>query len=120
MTVPEPLTPEDTTIVMIDYAVDFANLLRSHDLGTPINTSSDWPSGRYEAGVTGPRRRLSAQPRNVAGGCFPASESRNQSWNSESISPNGSPCSSSGIQALPRPSAEARLSGRAPARSALQ
>jgi len=37
VTVPEPLTPEDTTIVLIDHAVGFANLLRSHDLGTHIN-----------------------------------------------------------------------------------
>ncbi|MBF0687509.1 MAG: isochorismatase family protein [Cellulomonas sp.] len=39
MTVPEPLTPESTTIVMIDHAVGFANLLRSHDLGTHINNT---------------------------------------------------------------------------------
>jgi nicotinamidase-related amidase len=37
MPVPEPLTPENTTIVLIDHAVGFANLLRSHDLGTHIN-----------------------------------------------------------------------------------
>lgn len=37
MTVPDPLTPENTTVVLIDHAVGFANLLRSHDLGTHIN-----------------------------------------------------------------------------------
>ncbi|WP_405970377.1 hypothetical protein OG496_09195 [Streptomyces sp. NBC_00988] len=37
MTVPEPLTPENVTIVMIDHAVGFANLMRSHDLGTHFN-----------------------------------------------------------------------------------
>lgn len=37
MTVPDPLTPENITIVLIDHAVGFANLLRSHDLGTHIN-----------------------------------------------------------------------------------
>lgn len=37
MSVPEPLTPENTTVVLIDHAVGFANLLRSHDLGTHIN-----------------------------------------------------------------------------------
>jgi nicotinamidase-related amidase len=37
MTVPSRLTPDNTTIVLIDHAVGFANLLRSHDLGTHIN-----------------------------------------------------------------------------------
>ncbi|MGB3373966.1 MAG: hypothetical protein WBA87_02345, partial [Microbacterium sp.] len=37
MSVPEPLTPENTTIVLVDHAVGFANLLRSHDLDTHIN-----------------------------------------------------------------------------------
>lgn len=37
MTVPEPLTPENTTIVLVDHAVGFANLLRSYDLGAHIN-----------------------------------------------------------------------------------
>ncbi|OPG08813.1 isochorismatase family protein [Microbispora sp. GKU 823] len=27
-----PLSPDDTTVVLVDYAVGFANLLRSHDL----------------------------------------------------------------------------------------
>jgi nicotinamidase-related amidase len=33
----DPLTPEDTTIVLIDYAVGFANILRSHDLALHVN-----------------------------------------------------------------------------------
>ncbi|GAA3939195.1 isochorismatase family protein [Microbacterium soli] len=37
MTIPEPLTPENTTIILVDHAVGFANLLRSHDLGAHIN-----------------------------------------------------------------------------------
>ncbi|WP_214411291.1 isochorismatase family protein [Sphaerisporangium fuscum] len=32
----EPLTPANTTIVLIDFAVGFANVLRSHDLPTHI------------------------------------------------------------------------------------
>ena len=30
-TLPEPLTPENTTVVLVDHAVGFANVLRSHD-----------------------------------------------------------------------------------------
>ncbi len=37
MPVPEPLTPENTTVVLVDHAVGFANLLRSHDLDDHIN-----------------------------------------------------------------------------------
>ncbi|MFC5500882.1 isochorismatase family protein [Lysinimonas soli] len=33
----EPLTPDDTTIIMIDHAVGFANILRSHDLPLHLN-----------------------------------------------------------------------------------
>lgn len=33
----DPLTPENTTIVLVDYAVGFANILRSHDLTSHIN-----------------------------------------------------------------------------------
>ncbi len=33
----EVLTPENTTIILIDYAVGFANLLRSQDVATHIN-----------------------------------------------------------------------------------
>lgn len=33
----DPLTPEDTTIVLVDHAVGFANVLRSHDTGQHIN-----------------------------------------------------------------------------------
>ena len=33
----EPLTPENTTIVLIDHAVGFANILRSHDLALHLN-----------------------------------------------------------------------------------
>lgn len=113
MTDPEPLTPEDTTIVMIDYAVDFANLLRSHDLGTPINTSSDWPSGRYEAGVTGPRRRLSAQL-----GTWPAAASRQVNPGTSPGTANRSartdhlahlPASRLSLDPLPRPACPAGL-----------
>ena len=35
--VPEPLTPANTTVVLIDHAVGFANLLRSHDTATHVN-----------------------------------------------------------------------------------
>jgi nicotinamidase-related amidase len=34
---PEALTPQNTTIVLVDFAVGFANLLRSHDLGDHLN-----------------------------------------------------------------------------------
>lgn len=33
----DSLTPEDTTVVLVDYAVGFANVLRSRDLGEHIN-----------------------------------------------------------------------------------
>ena len=33
----EPLTPENTTVVLVDYAVGFANLLRSHELSEHLN-----------------------------------------------------------------------------------
>jgi nicotinamidase-related amidase len=33
----EPLTPENTTIILIDHAVGFANILRSHDLPSHLN-----------------------------------------------------------------------------------
>jgi nicotinamidase-related amidase len=35
--VPEPLTPANTTVVLVDYAVGFANLLRSHDSHSHLN-----------------------------------------------------------------------------------
>jgi nicotinamidase-related amidase len=37
VSVPERLTPENTTIVMIDFAVGFANLLGSTELGKHLN-----------------------------------------------------------------------------------
>lgn len=33
----EPLTPENTTIILVDHAVGFANVLRSHDVATHLN-----------------------------------------------------------------------------------
>lgn len=33
----EPLTPENTTVVLIDFAVGFANIVGSHDLPTHLN-----------------------------------------------------------------------------------
>ena len=33
----EPLTPENTTVVLVDHAVGFANVLRSHDVATHVN-----------------------------------------------------------------------------------
>jgi nicotinamidase-related amidase len=33
----EPLTPENSTVILIDYAVGFANVLGSHDLALHIN-----------------------------------------------------------------------------------
>ncbi|MEJ2854204.1 MULTISPECIES: isochorismatase family protein [unclassified Saccharothrix] len=33
----EPLTPENTTVVLVDHAVGFANVLRSHDTATHLN-----------------------------------------------------------------------------------
>ncbi|WP_433498257.1 isochorismatase family protein [Sphaerimonospora sp. CA-214678] len=33
----DPLTPENTTIVLVDHAVGFANVLRSHDTAQHIN-----------------------------------------------------------------------------------
>ncbi len=35
--VPDRLTPEDTTIILVDFAVGFANVLRSHDLSLHLN-----------------------------------------------------------------------------------
>lgn len=35
--IPEPLTPANTSVVLIDYAVGFAPMLRSHDLAEHIN-----------------------------------------------------------------------------------
>lgn len=35
--VPDRLTPDDTTIVMVDFAVGFANVLRSHELSLHLN-----------------------------------------------------------------------------------
>lgn len=49
----EPLTPANTTIVLVDYAVGFANLLRSHNLTDHINNvvglakTAKW----YESGL---------------------------------------------------------------------
>ncbi|MBZ6226355.1 isochorismatase family protein [Streptomyces olivaceus] len=34
---PEPLSPDNTTVVLVDYAVGFANLLRSHPLAEHLN-----------------------------------------------------------------------------------
>lgn len=39
MTISEPFTPEDTTIVLLDYGIGFANLLRSHDLALHLNNA---------------------------------------------------------------------------------
>ena len=33
----EPLSPDNTTVVLVDYAIGFANILRSHDLLDHIN-----------------------------------------------------------------------------------
>jgi nicotinamidase-related amidase len=50
---PEPLTPANTTVVLVDYAVGFANLLRSHTLAEHINNvvglakTAKW----YESGL---------------------------------------------------------------------
>ncbi|MFJ9908965.1 isochorismatase family protein [Streptomyces sp. NPDC101152] len=35
--IPEPLNPANTTVILIDYAVGFANLLRSHNLTEHLN-----------------------------------------------------------------------------------
>lgn len=37
MTVPDPLSPDNTTVVLVDYAIGFANLVGSHDLKEHIN-----------------------------------------------------------------------------------
>lgn len=53
MAIPEPLSPENTTVVLVDYAVGFANLLGSHDLRQHINNvvglakTAKW----YESGL---------------------------------------------------------------------
>jgi nicotinamidase-related amidase len=53
MAIPEPLSPENTTVVLVDYAVGFANLLGSHDLKQHINNvvglakTAKW----YESGL---------------------------------------------------------------------
>lgn len=36
---PEPLTPANTTIVLVDYAIGFANVLRSHDLSQHLSAA---------------------------------------------------------------------------------
>ncbi|WP_210570800.1 isochorismatase family protein [Streptomyces sp. GESEQ-4] len=49
----ESLTPANTTVVLVDYAVGFANLLRSHDLAEHVNNvvglakTAKW----YESGL---------------------------------------------------------------------
>lgn len=49
----EPLSPSNTTIVLVDYAVGFANLLGSHDLASHVNAvtglakTAKW----YESGL---------------------------------------------------------------------
>lgn len=37
MAVPEPLNPDNTTVVLVDHAIGFANLIRSHDLSRHVN-----------------------------------------------------------------------------------
>ncbi|MDN0200768.1 isochorismatase family protein [Streptomyces sp. S.PNR 29] len=50
---PEPLTPANTTVVLVDYAVGFAGLLRSHALAEHLNNvvglakTAKW----YESGL---------------------------------------------------------------------
>ncbi|MFJ6687128.1 isochorismatase family protein [Streptomyces werraensis] len=50
---PEPLMPTNTTVVLVDYAIGFANLLGSHDLTQHINNvvglakTAKW----YESGL---------------------------------------------------------------------
>jgi nicotinamidase-related amidase len=39
MAVPEPLSPDNTTVVLVDYAIGFANLIGSHDLREHINNA---------------------------------------------------------------------------------
>ncbi|MFD7659824.1 isochorismatase family protein [Actinosynnema sp. NPDC059797] len=34
---PEPLSPRNTTVVLVDHAIGFANVLRSHDLAQHVN-----------------------------------------------------------------------------------
>ncbi|MBW5486382.1 isochorismatase family protein [Streptomyces bambusae] len=36
---PEPLSPANTTIVLVDYAVGFANIIGSHDLAQHVNNA---------------------------------------------------------------------------------
>ena len=49
----EPLTPENTTIVLIDHAVGFANVLGSHDTAEHINNVVGLAKTavRYDAGL---------------------------------------------------------------------
>ncbi len=39
MQVPAPLSPQDTTIVLVDYVVGFANIIRSHDVPEHLNAA---------------------------------------------------------------------------------
>ncbi|MGP4050863.1 isochorismatase family protein [Streptomyces sp. 2A115] len=50
---PEPLTPANTTVVLVDYAVGFANILGSHDLAQHINNASGLAKTAkwYESGL---------------------------------------------------------------------
>lgn len=49
----EPLTPQNTTIVLVDFAVGFSNVLRSHNLATHINNAVGLAKTavRYETGL---------------------------------------------------------------------
>ncbi|GKQ40667.1 isochorismatase family protein [Streptomyces sp. A012304] len=50
---PEPLSPANTTIVLVDYAVGFANLLGSHDLASHIRSATGLAKTAkwYESGL---------------------------------------------------------------------
>ncbi|CAN5224545.1 hydrolase [soil metagenome] len=50
---PEPLTPANTTIILVDYAIGFANVLRSHDLALHLNNAIGFAKTAklYESGL---------------------------------------------------------------------
>lgn len=44
---PSALTPENSAVVMIDHAVGFGNMFRSHDLSLHVNNTSGADTGPY-------------------------------------------------------------------------
>ena len=84
----EPLTPENTTVVLVDYAVGFANLLRSHELSEHLNNvlglakTAKW----YGSGLVVTNGEASKPTRRTGPGSWP-STSRPCRWPDAPSSP---------------------------------